>query len=65
MHLTIPSLLLSISLHPSIRLSVYLSWDGVSLHIPGYPGTHYVDHAGLELTEIGLCLIEPGPRQFS
>ena len=31
-------------------------WRQVSLHYPGYPGIHYVDQDGLELTEIRLLL---------
>jgi hypothetical protein len=38
-------------------LFLFLFWDGVSLHGPGYPGTHYVDQADLKLTEI--CLLLP------
>jgi hypothetical protein len=29
----------------------------VSLHNSGYPGTHYVDEAGLQFTVICLCLL--------
>jgi hypothetical protein len=31
-------------------------WDRVSLYSSGCPGTYYVDHAGLKLTEIHLPL---------
>jgi hypothetical protein len=38
----------------------YFDWGGylfVSLFSPGCPGSHYVDHAGLKLTEIHLPLL--------
>jgi hypothetical protein len=38
---------LSLSLSPSLSLLVFQ--DRVSLYSPGYPGTNFVDQAGLEL----------------
>lgn len=31
-------------------------WDNICLWIPSYLGTHYLDHAGLKLTDIFLPL---------
>jgi hypothetical protein len=35
---------------------LFVFGDRVSVHIPEYTGTHYVDQAGLELIEISLPL---------
>ena len=37
--------------------TLYISQDRVSLCSPGYPGTHFVDKAGLKLTETHLPLL--------
>jgi hypothetical protein len=39
---------------PALHSCLLAFWDWVSLCSPGCPGTHFVDQAGLELTEIRL-----------
>ena len=41
---------------PARRSFLNFMFDRVSLNSPGCPGTHYVDQAGLELTEVRLCM---------
>jgi hypothetical protein len=36
----------------SLEFVVLVVETGSLFHIPGCPGTHYIDQAGLELTEI-------------
>jgi hypothetical protein len=48
-----------ISMHPTCGICMHVHiwfWDRVSLCSPGYPGTHYVDEAGLKRIEIPLPL---------
>jgi hypothetical protein len=45
---TVPRLSLSLYLFVCLFVFVFFR-DRVSLYSPGYPGTHFVDQAGLEL----------------
>jgi hypothetical protein len=64
-----------LSFFVSLSLSLFLSFNRVSLYSPGYPGTHFVDQAGLELRNLpafasqvlGLkaCATTPGSLIFS
>jgi hypothetical protein len=53
------------------KLYYYFFWDRVSLYSPGFPGTHFVDQAGLELRNppasasrvLGLKVCDTTPGQ--
>jgi hypothetical protein len=47
---------------------IFFSQDRVSLYSPGYPGTHSVDQAALELSTpvlgLKMCTTTPGMMKF-